>query len=143
MKRLEKLFQQEGLSNSIHTVRENEADEVDKRLGIRFPKDLRTFWDRFGYAFIRQGFKNETEVDSDNRILTPIEIESLVTKANDCGYVAPGEGFREGCVPFLHINSSSFFQVDAKSVVYGIDQKKEADDLASFFDRMADDATLV
>ncbi len=141
--KIDELLERADRSNDVEPVNLKEIAQVEERMRIKFPKVLRWFWEKHGYAFLRQGFQNDVPVENNNRILDALEIESLLNKSNDCGFMAPSEGFGENCIPFFHLGEATYFVVslDSPNPVYGIVRKKKlTESLAEFFDAIADDA---
>jgi hypothetical protein len=145
MKKIKKLFLDERFANESHPIDDDEITNSEAALGIKFPTPLREFWDEFGYAFIRQGFNDPAPIDdTNNRLLSPTEIEGLLKKVNDGGFMAPGEGFKENCIPFFHLGEESYLQVALAKpyAVFSVSHKAFEPSLTAFFDRITDSAKI-
>lgn len=63
--------------NSFYPVTENEIEEVEKELDLKFPKELVNFYIEIGYGFIKGSEFNI------NRIMDPYSIRDFRLRVND------------------------------------------------------------
>lgn len=63
--------------NSFYPVTENEIKEVEKELGLKFPKELVNFYTEVGYGFIKGSEFNI------NRIMDPYSVRDFRLRDND------------------------------------------------------------
>lgn len=70
-------FIKENQENSFYPVTENEINEVEKELDIKFPKELVNFYIEVGYGFIKGSEFNI------NRIMDPYSVRDFRLRVND------------------------------------------------------------
>ncbi|QOQ54714.1 SMI1/KNR4 family protein [Bacillus amyloliquefaciens] len=118
--------------NTFYPVSENEILEVENKLGLRIPYDLRQFLLEVGYGFLK---KSEYNI---NRILGPASIRDARLKVNDFEFypdIEVYEELEEDKVIFFEANESALLLIELgneqnNSIYY--DDIKIADSLEEF-----------
>ncbi|OCB95415.1 Antitoxin YxxD [Bacillus amyloliquefaciens] len=118
--------------NTFYPVSENEILEVENKLGLRLPYDLRQFLLEVGYGFLK---KSEYNI---NRILGPASIRDARLKVNDFEFypdIEVYEELEEDKVIFFEANESALLLIELgneqnNSIYY--DDIKIADSLKEF-----------
>ncbi|AEB25815.1 MULTISPECIES: SMI1/KNR4 family protein [Bacillus] len=118
--------------NTFYPVSENEILEVENKLGLRLPYDLRQFLLEVGYGFLK---KSEYNI---NRILGPASIRDARLKVNDFEFypdIEVYEELEEDKVIFFEANESALLLIELgneqnNSIYY--DDIKIADSLEEF-----------
>ncbi|MFE4303454.1 SMI1/KNR4 family protein [Bacillus velezensis] len=118
--------------NTFYQVSENEILEVDNKLGLRLPYDLRQFLLEVGYGFLK---KSEYNI---NRILGPASIRDARLKVNDFEFypdIEVYEELEEDKLIFFEENESALLLIalgneQNNSIYY--DDIKIADSLEEF-----------
>ncbi len=118
--------------NIFYPVNENEILEVENKLGLRLPYDLRQFLLEVGYGFLK---KSEYNI---NRILGPASIRDARLKVNDFEFypdIEVYEELEEDKVIFFEANESALLLIELgneqnNSIYY--DDIKIADSLEEF-----------
>ncbi|MBJ7570797.1 hypothetical protein BJH90_10385 [Bacillus halotolerans] len=118
--------------NIFYPVNENEIIEVENKLGLRLPYDLRQFLLEVGYGFLK---KSEYNI---NRILGPASIRDARLKVNDFEFypdIEVYEELEEDKVIFFEANESALLLIELgneqnNSIYY--DDIKVADSLEEF-----------
>ncbi|PJY99705.1 hypothetical protein CPT06_16570 [Bacillus vallismortis] len=118
--------------NIFYPVNENEILEVENKLGLRLPYDLRQFLLEVGYGFLK---KSEYNI---NRILGPASIRDARLKVNDFEFypdIEVYEELEEDKVIFFEANESALLLIELgneqnNSIYY--DEIKIADSLEDF-----------
>ncbi|MCY8498307.1 SMI1/KNR4 family protein [Bacillus atrophaeus] len=118
--------------NIFYPVSEDEILEVENKLGIRLPYDLRQFLLEIGYGFLK---KTEYNI---NRILGPASIRDARLKVNDFEFYPDIEVYEEledDKVIFFEANESALLLIELgneqnNSIYY--DDIKIADSLEEF-----------
>ncbi|MCO4852827.1 SMI1/KNR4 family protein [Bacillus vallismortis] len=118
--------------NIFYPVNENEILEVENKLGLRLPYDLRQFLLEVGYGFLK---KSEYNI---NRILGPASIRDARLKVNDFEFypdIEVYEELEEDKVIFFEANESALLLIELgneqnNSIYY--DEIKIADSLEEF-----------
>ncbi|TWU43620.1 hypothetical protein Poly51_62750 [Rubripirellula tenax] len=93
---------------------------VEHRMGIVFPESLKALWREFGYFGLDKGLKDSEPSNQFNRLLTPIEIEGLVSTREDVGFSSPSDERIENAIPFMAYSEGGCFQLmlDDSAVYY-------------------------
>ncbi|MEC1383600.1 SMI1/KNR4 family protein [Bacillus velezensis] len=118
--------------NTFYQVSENEILEVENKLGLRLPYDLRQFLLEVGYGFLK---KSEYNI---NRILGPASIRDARLKVNDFEFypdIEVYEELEEDKLIFFEANESALLLIvlgneQNNSIYY--DDIKIADSLEEF-----------
>ncbi|MFE7092793.1 SMI1/KNR4 family protein, partial [Bacillus velezensis] len=118
--------------NTFYQVSENEILEVENKLGLRLPYDLRQFLLEVGYGFLK---KSEYNI---NRILGPASIRDARLKVNDFEFypdIEVYEELEEDKLIFFEENESALLLIalgneQNNSIYY--DDIKIADSLEEF-----------
>ncbi|PLT49426.1 SMI1/KNR4 family protein [Bacillus amyloliquefaciens] len=118
--------------NTFYQVSENEILEVENKLGLRLPYDLRQFLLEIGYGFLK---KSEYNI---NRILGPASIRDARLKVNDFEFypdIEVYEELEEDKLIFFEANESALLLIELgneqnNSIYY--DDIKIADSLEEF-----------
>ncbi|MEK4313427.1 SMI1/KNR4 family protein [Bacillus sp. FSL P4-0334] len=118
--------------NTFYPVSENEILEVENKLGLRLPYDLRQFLLEVGYGFLK---KSEYNI---NRILGPASIRDARLKVNDFEFypdIEVYEELEEDKLIFFEANESALLLIalgneQNNSIYY--DDIKIADSLEEF-----------
>ncbi|WP_424160495.1 SMI1/KNR4 family protein [Bacillus amyloliquefaciens] len=118
--------------NTFYPVSENEILEIENKLGLRLPYDLRQFLLEVGYGFLE---KSEYNI---NRILGPASIRDARLKVNDFEIYPDIEVYEElegDKLIFFEANESALFLIELgdeqkNSIFY--DDIKIADSLEEF-----------
>ncbi|AWD89400.1 MULTISPECIES: SMI1/KNR4 family protein [Bacillus] len=118
--------------NTFYQVSENEILEVENKLGLRLPYDLRQFLLEVGYGFLK---KSEYNI---NRILGPASIRDARLKVNDFEFypdIEVYEELEEDKLIFFEANESALSLIalgneQNNSIYYG--DIKIADSLEEF-----------
>ncbi|MGX4255966.1 SMI1/KNR4 family protein [Bacillus velezensis] len=118
--------------NTFYPVSENEILEVENKLGLRLPYDLRQFLLEIGYGFLK---KSEYNI---NRILGPASIRDARLKVNDFEFypdIEVYEELEEDKLIFFEANESALLLIalgneQNNSIYY--DDIKIADSLEEF-----------
>lgn len=118
--------------NTFYPVSENEILEIENKLGLRLPYDLRQFLLEVGYGFLK---KSEYNI---NRILGPASIRDARLKVNDFEFypdIEVYEELEEDKVIFFEANESALLLIELgneqnNSIYY--DDIKIADSLEEF-----------
>ncbi|MCR6596494.1 SMI1/KNR4 family protein [Bacillus halotolerans] len=118
--------------NIFYPINENEIIEVENKLGLRLPYDLRQFLLEVGYGFLK---KSEYNI---NRILGPASIRDARLKVNDFEFypdIEVYEELEEDKVIFFEANESALLLIELgneqnNSIYY--DDIKVADSLEEF-----------
>ncbi|MDP1499921.1 SMI1/KNR4 family protein [Bacillus velezensis] len=92
--------------NTFYPVSENEILEVENKLGLRLPYDLRQFLLEVGYGFLK---KSEYNI---NRILGPASIRDARLKVNDFEFYPDIEVYEE-----LEENKLIFFEANESALL--------------------------
>lgn len=95
--------------NTFYPVSENEILEIENKLGLRLPYDLRQFLLEVGYGFLK---KSEYNI---NRILGPVSIRDARLKVNDFEFypdIEVYEELEEDKVIFFEVNESALLLIE-------------------------------
>ncbi|MEW4024385.1 hypothetical protein CS954_21380 [Bacillus siamensis] len=118
--------------NTFYPVSENEILEVENRLGLRLPYDLRQFLLEIGYGFLK---KSEYNI---NRILGPASLRDARLKVNDFEFypdIEVYEELEEDKLIFFEANESALLLIalgnEQNNAIY-YDDIKIADSLEEF-----------
>ncbi|OAZ68642.1 Antitoxin YxxD [Bacillus siamensis] len=118
--------------NTLYPVSENEILEVENKLGLRLPYDLRQFLLEIGYGFLK---KSEYNI---NRILGPASIRDARLKVNDFEFypdIEVYEELEEDKLIFFEANESALLLIalgnEQNNAIY-YDDIKIADSLEEF-----------
>jgi hypothetical protein len=95
--------------NVFYPIYENEIHESEKRLGFKFPSELRSFFLEIGCGFL---IKSHTDILSEyhnNSLLDPMSIADILLEGVDSGQLHPETEFLEGEMPFFEIGEMRDF----------------------------------
>jgi hypothetical protein len=123
--------------NRFWPVDPADVEDAERRLGVRFPGQLRTFYAEVGCGFLAQGKEDRRRGPSlVNGVLSPVEIASLLLDPSEPA--RPAEGFMPGVMPFFDVGEQTYLVMRPSSsqpdAVYWPDGKsKVSDELEAFF----------
>ena len=111
--------------NAFYPIYENEIQENEKRLGFRFPSELRNFFLEIGCGFLPIKHGEKEHCGYSNRILSPMSIADILLEGVDSGQLHPETEFLEGEMPFFEIGEMASFlimypQSDKPNAVYNM-----------------------
>jgi hypothetical protein len=130
--------------NVYYPIDPSEIDESERRLGYRFPSELREFFREIGYGFFKSASDPHDKRDYNyiNRFLAPSQVADLLLGAEPDEI--PSEGFGEGEIPFFEVGDQLYLVVRPTSVLpnqvcwpFG---DHVADSLVEFTENLARDA---
>lgn len=117
-------FVLKGDENKFYPVSEDEVKEVESSINLPIPKELKKFYQEFGYGFI-----SGTEGNI-NRIMDPYSIRDFRQRKNDFRYYPDIEiydEFEEGKIIFFEGNESTLISIEVsdkdESNIYYYDTK--------------------
>ena len=105
------------ISTSFFPITEEEVIEAEKRLGFRFPEQLRNFYMEIGYGFFESNHdRSVIQKDWPNRLLDPASLVDIKLLGYDSGQITSDVEFAEEDLPFFEIaNGNSFFCLKPQS----------------------------
>jgi len=128
--------------NSFLFLEEGEIENAEQTMGIKFPEELKDFWQEIGGGHITVSKKGATKDYAcyyANRILFPREIASILTQGIGSEIITEEglEYLKEGDIPFFEIaDHMSYFTMkpssDNPNAVYDIDGKMIEPSLEQF-----------
>jgi hypothetical protein len=131
-------------TNSFFLVSDDQILSSEQSLGFKFPSQLKEFWLKIGYGFLRSNCFEEFNNTNVNRIITPDEIAGILLSdpdSPDCPVIPEFYDYlRPGYMPFFEIaDSVSFLFMQPKSenpnaVWYG--REKICDSFEEFIHRL-------
>lgn len=107
-------FANTDMPNKFYPVPREEIEAAEAQMGMRFPSELRQFFQEIGSGFFRQGVKDdEWDHFLINRIVSPLEIAEMV--CDKYFPTRPQCGLDAGEMPFFDTGWRDYFLVNALS----------------------------
>ena len=132
-------------SNSFYVIEDSEIEKQEKRLGIKFPNQLKQFWKEIGCGFLRYPEKvpDGYEFSGINRIASPSNTVDMVLLGQESGSILHDiwQELEQGDLPFFEIIDACRFLVvktnsDNPNAVYTNTGIKIEDSLERFIWRL-------
>ncbi|MGF9946777.1 SMI1/KNR4 family protein [Priestia megaterium] len=125
--------------NQFYPVSENDIEEVEGTLGLKFPFELRKFLLEVGYGFLQRSEYNI------NSIMGPFSIRDARLKVNDFKFypdIEVYEDLEKDKLIFFEVNESALLLIEISeeqnNAIY-YDDIKIADSLEEFFKKIMED----
>ena len=118
----------------IYKVEEKSISESEKRMGIIFPEDIRSFYLEIGYGFVSNTLRNI------NRIMAPEDVADFVTETDFYEYIDKSV-YDEDSFAIFHVTGEDYltykFFGSNKGVIMYFD-RVIADSFMSFIKKLID-----
>ncbi len=134
----------ENVFNWFNPAPLSEVEAAEKRLGYRFPSQLRQFFLEIGQGAFQAPHNAPPEYEISghaNRILDPTSIADIKLLGEESGLITPGTEFPPDEIPVFEVADADYFftmkpQSDRPNVVYGLSNRIIEDSFERFIWRL-------